>query len=86
MKHAGPDALSRLAPTLTGLRALPELREKGPGVFYRRSRAFLHFHDDPTGLYADVRAADDTGFDRFKIVENDQAAFVAQVAARLRQP
>ena len=24
-------------------------------MFYRRGRAFLHFHEDPAGLFADVR-------------------------------
>ena len=84
MKHAGADALRRLTPILERLRALPDLREKGPGVFYWRSRAFLHFHEDPTGLFADVRAMGGAAFDRFKIEEGD--AFVAQVVARLSGP
>ena len=33
------------------------------GVFYRRSHAFLHFHEDPTGLHADVRFDED--FERY---------------------
>lgn len=59
MKHAGPEALARLSGLLGELRARPLLREKRPGIFYLRSRAFLHFHEDPTGLFADVRLADD---------------------------
>ena len=55
MKRAGPEALARLAPLLERLRARPLLREKSTGVFYLKSRAFLHFHEDPTGLFADVR-------------------------------
>jgi hypothetical protein len=35
------------------------LRERRPGVFYLKSRAFLHFHDDPSGIFADVRLADE---------------------------
>lgn len=34
---------------------MPGLFERSRGVFYRRARAFLHFHEDPTGLFADVR-------------------------------
>ena len=84
MKHAGPDALNRLTLILAALRALPEIHEKRPGVFYRRSKAFLHFHDDLTGLYADVRAVDGADFDRFKVDEAGQDGdFVALVAARL---
>ncbi len=28
-------------------------------MFYLKSRAFLHFHDDPSGIFADVRLADE---------------------------
>ena len=55
MKHAGPRALARIPFLLEELRARPALREMRPGVFYLKSRAFLHFHDDPTGIFADVR-------------------------------
>ena len=58
MRHAGPDTLARIAPLLEDLRARPELREPRPGVFTLKSRAFLHFHDDPSGVFADVRLAD----------------------------
>ena len=59
MKHAGPATLARISPLLEELRARPALREKRPGVFYLKSRAFLHFHDDPRGVFADVRLADE---------------------------
>jgi len=84
MKHAGPEALGRLAPVLDRLRALPGLVEKRPGVFYRRSRAFLHFHEDPQGLFADLRAADGINFDRFKVDLADGAnALIAHARALL---
>ena len=57
MKHAGAAALAELAPLLGRLRALNGLVERRPGVFYRKSVAFLHFHEDPAGLFADVRLA-----------------------------
>jgi hypothetical protein len=41
------------------------LREKSRGVFYRGSRAWLHFHEDPAGLFADVRVGQ--GFERFPV-------------------
>jgi hypothetical protein len=59
MKHAGPDTLARISPLLEELRARPVLREARPGVFELKSRAFLHFHDDPSGVFADVRLAGD---------------------------
>jgi hypothetical protein len=57
MKHAGSLALDQLEPLLAAIRALPGLKEKGRGVFYRGGKAFLHFHEDPAGLFADVRLA-----------------------------
>jgi hypothetical protein len=59
MRHAGPDTLDELEPLLTQLRDVPWLVEKKRGVFYRRSRPFLHFHEDPSGIHADVRVAAD---------------------------
>jgi hypothetical protein len=55
MKHAGPDALDALEPALAELRKLPGLREKTRGIFYRGSDAFLHFHEDPAGFFADLK-------------------------------
>lgn len=74
MKHAGPDTMKRLAPLLRRLRTMPGLKEPRPGVFYRRAKAFLHFHDDPSGLYADLRMEPQGQFERFKIDEADQGA------------
>ena len=59
MKHAGPATLARISPLLEELRARSVLRERRPGVFYLKSRAYLHFHDDPSGIFADVRLTDE---------------------------
>jgi hypothetical protein len=67
VKHAGPDALQRLAPLLAQLRGVEGLVEKSTGTFYRKSRAFVHFHEDPTGLYADVRLEADGDFTRLRV-------------------
>lgn len=72
MKHAGPQALEALEPLLVRLRELPELTEKKPGVFYRRSRAFLHFHEDPAGLFGDLRLVQ--SFERFEVTTPAQQA------------
>lgn len=82
MKHAGPAALDELEPLIERLRAVPGLQEKSRGVFYRGSRAFLHFHEDPTGLYADVRSAAGD-FDRIRLAEDDAAD---RLIARAAQP
>ena len=57
MKRAGSSTLARISPLLEELRAQSALYEKRPGVFYLNSREFLHFHDDPSGVFADVRLA-----------------------------
>jgi len=82
MKHAGAAALERLEGLLGAVRALGGLTEKTRGVFYRRSRAFLHFHEDPSGLFADVRAADGVEFERIKV---DDARGQADLLARLAE-
>lgn len=65
MKHAGPRALAILEALLGQLRRLPGIVEKKPGVFYRGGRAFLHFHEDPAGLFADLKTGDE--FERFTL-------------------
>jgi hypothetical protein len=65
VKHAGSAALDEMEPLLAELRELPELQERQRGVFYRKSRAFLHFHEDAAGMFADVRLADD--FERLPV-------------------
>ena len=84
MKHATADALDALEPLLAELRTLPGLTEKSRGVFYRKSRAFLHFHEDPKGLFADVRDADGLDFERFDVTEGPgRRALLDAAAGRL---
>jgi len=80
MKHAGPGALDQLEPLLAEVRAHAELKEKARGVFYLKSRAFLHFHEDPAGLFADIRAPEAADFDRLRV---DDAAGAKALVARL---
>ena len=80
MKHAGAEALDQLEPLLVKLRGLAALREKSRGVFYLRSKAFLHFHDDPSGLFADVRLSSDGDFDRVRVSTGpEQARLVKRI-------
>jgi hypothetical protein len=55
MRHATAKTLKDIEPLLDEIRSVPGLVEKNSGIFYRRSKAFLHFHEDPSGLHADVR-------------------------------
>ena len=85
MRHAGQASLDELEPLLGRLRELPGLVEKKRGVFYVRGKAFLHFHEDPAGLFADIRMADGLDFDRIAIGdESGRAELLALAAQRLR--
>ena len=66
MRHVSAAGLDQLDDLLLELRRVDGLKEKKRGVFYRGSRAFLHFHEDPTGLYADVRL-EGTDFERVRV-------------------
>ena len=71
MKHAGPATLARLDGFLDSLRKVPGLVERRPGTFYRKSKAFLHFHEDPTGVFADVRL-DGDDFERCAVTSSQE--------------
>jgi hypothetical protein len=79
VRHARADALDELSDLLDEIRKLPGLVERSRGVFYRRSRAYLHFHEDPSGMYADVRTGED--FTRHRVQSADERRdFLALVA------
>jgi hypothetical protein len=84
VKHAGPGALDELEPLLVRLRAVDGVREKSRGVFYRGSTAFLHFHEDPAGLFADVRL-DGADFTRLRgTTTHEQSELLDAVERALR--
>jgi len=84
VKHATAGTLDQLEPLLVELRALPGLVEKSRGVFYRKSKAFLHFHEDPKGLFADLRNAEGADFDRFEVTgAAGQVSLIEAARARL---
>jgi len=85
VKHAGDEALDRLEPMLAALRAFPELRERTRGTFSRGTKAFIHFHEDPAGLFADVRRHDD--FERFDVTTTArQRRLLREIRAVLDNP
>jgi hypothetical protein len=74
--------LDQLEPLLVVLREIPGLREKSRGTFYRGSRAFLHFHEDPAGYFADVRI--DADFERVRVTSaKEQQQLLRRVQAAL---
>jgi hypothetical protein len=86
VKHASPADLEPVGDLIEQLRALPGLVEKKPGIFYRGSGAFLHFHHDPTGLYVDVRFAPDDEFARLGVTTlTEQRRLLREVRRALGQ-
>ena len=81
MKHAGPASLHQLSPLLDKLRTLGCLREPKLGIFYRGASAFLHFHEDPSGLFADVKL-DGKAFSRFSVDDLEAQAKLLELVAR----
>jgi hypothetical protein len=80
MRHARDQDLDRVEDLLSQLRTLPGLVEKKRGVFYRKSRAFLHFHEDPKGMFADISDPDE----RLDVTNTaGQAALIAAARKRL---
>jgi hypothetical protein len=78
MRHATAAALARLAPLLAALRTLSALKERKPGSFYRGSQAFLHFHEDVAGDFADVKVGGD--WERLRVTtQRERAALVRRV-------
>ena len=84
MRHITPARLSTIEPLLTDLRTIAGLVERSPGVFYVRSRAFLHFHEDGDDVYADLRISGDD-FDRSRVTtKREQQALLTRVRRATR--
>jgi hypothetical protein len=65
MKHATPAALEELSDLIDQIRKKDGIKEKKLGIFYRKSKSFLHFHEDPAGVFADLAIG--TDFDRYPV-------------------
>ena len=86
MKHAGADTLKQLEPLLGRLRSISKLTERKPGTFYLRSSAFLHFHEDPAGVFADIKL-DGASFQRMALrSKKDHESLVKLATAAVERP
>jgi hypothetical protein len=84
MRHARDQDLDGIEDLLVQVRTLPGLKEKKRGVFYLKSKGFLHFHEDPAGMFADLTGADGKGFDRVDVTHKEgQAKLLAMARTRL---
>jgi hexokinase len=82
VKHAGNESLDKIETLLERLRRHGELVEKKRGTFYHKSSAFLHFHEDSAGMFADLKLAGE--FQRFRVTtQKEQSAFLREVASAL---
>jgi hypothetical protein len=81
VRHATEQDLQPIAPLLARLRALPGLTERKPGTFYRKSVAFLHFHDDAGILHADIKQ--DGVFERYALHSQAAQNNLLKLAQRL---
>lgn len=79
MKHAGPLAIEALADLIAAVRQRG-LREPRPGVFYRHGKAWLHFHEDKAGLFADIRISGE--WRRFRVSEQQERATLLSLIDR----
>ena len=68
MKHASGECLVQIADLLCAIRNVSGLRGGKTVIFYRRGKAYLHFHESSDGeLFADVRLSSDTEFERHNV-------------------
>jgi hypothetical protein len=83
MKHAGAATLDLLGSLLNEIRRRPQLREKSRGTFYAKSKAYLHFHEDPDGIFADAKL-DFVEFTRMRATTaEEQKALLAKIDTSL---
>lgn len=78
MRHARDEALDRIEQLLRSIRLVSGLTERKRGVFYRRSQAYLHFHEDGDDIYGDLKEVRD--WTRYRVTSpSEQRTFLNAV-------
>jgi hypothetical protein len=72
--------LKRLTPLLSFLRSYEVLEEAGESRFLLRGRDFIHFHDDPDGLWADAKLS--RGRIRISVASASEQGELMEIIAR----
>jgi hypothetical protein len=80
LKHADVRALEAVSDLIENLRRRSNLVEKKLGIFYTKGRAFLHFHKDPAGLFADLREGDE--WQRYPVNDPDECTRLLAAVGR----
>ena len=71
-RQAGGPARAKFA------HAIATLRERKRGAFYRGGQGWLHFHEDPAGLFADLKIGG--SFARFRVsTKAEQGALLREL-------
>jgi hypothetical protein len=70
MEHAGAAALDALEGLIAAIRQRDDVQERRRGYFYRKGRALVHFHQDQTGLFADLH--DGPQWRRLRVSESEE--------------
>ena len=55
MAHSKIESLGDIAEILENIRKLDKVKERKPGIFYLKSKSFLHFHEKDGRRWADIR-------------------------------
>jgi hypothetical protein len=85
MGRATPGSLALLSELMEGLRGIPMLTEKSPGIFYVKRLPMLHFHRDGEETYAHLKCVEPklAGFDRYPVdTKTEQRRLIAETARR----
>ena len=80
MRHITPGRLRQVEFLVEGVRRCDGLTERKPGTFYRRSSAFLHFHEHGDDqVFADCKL-NGTTFERFDVsTKRQQEALLRKI-------
>ena len=83
VKHASAETLQQLSDLLDQIRQRQGLKEKKLGIFYIKSKSFLHFHEDPAGIFADISSGDQ--FRRYSVnTTKERDALMAAIDRALK--
>jgi hypothetical protein len=83
MRHAREAALDTIEDLLVAIRRHQSLTERKRGAFYQKSAGFVHFHEDPAGMFADLKVAGE--WKRLRVTtRREQKQFLSELSSVLR--
>jgi hypothetical protein len=81
VRHATGSALARIDRLLAAIRREQRAKERRTGIFYVKGQAFLHFHEDPAGIFADLKS--DGNWVRFAVNTKPEQEHLLQSIAKV---